>query len=178
MRCSRWIPSREQVVASRWVRPIAHHLNDDRLWHLNRQSAARGVAIGLFFGLMLPFAQFLFAITTAVVLRGHIALAAGMTLITNPLTVPPIYWLAHSIGRWLLGAPAADRGLRNAEREAQQLGEAETWLEATWQWLQAAGAPLLVGLAVLACAAAVVGYVLVWLLWRERAAPDDERPPH
>ena len=46
----RWIPSREQLRQNRWLRPVARHLDDDRLWHATRASVARAVAIGLFFG--------------------------------------------------------------------------------------------------------------------------------
>lgn len=164
----RWLPSRERILASRWLRPVAHRLNDERLWHLDRRSAARGTAIGLFFGLLLPFAQFLFAILGAVLLRGHLAVAAAATLVTNPLTFPPIYWLAHRIGRWLLGQPPADEAALREQRQAERIADAESWIEALWAWLLGAGWPILTGLAVLATVSAAAGYLLVWLLWRDR----------
>ena len=158
-------------MASRWVQPVAHHLNDDRLWHLNRQSAARAAAIGLFFGLALPFAQFLFAIVAAIALRAHVALAAGLTLVTNPLTIAPIYWLAHRIGRTLMGSTQSDRMADLAQRRAARLAQGDSWMSATWEWVQAAGTPLLIGLLAMAVAAAALGYLVVWLLWRDRARP-------
>ena len=82
----RWFPSREQLVRSRWLGPLAHRFQDDRLWQADRGSVARGVAIGLFFGLLLPLAQFLFAVAFAILLRGHVAVAAAATFVTNPLT--------------------------------------------------------------------------------------------
>jgi uncharacterized protein (DUF2062 family) len=103
----RWIPSREQLRQNRWLRPVARHLDDDRLWHATRGSVARAVAIGLFFGLMIPVLQFLFAIVTAIVMRAHVAIAAAATLITNPFTFAPIYWFAWWIGSHLLGVPDA-----------------------------------------------------------------------
>jgi uncharacterized protein len=94
MRPSRWIASRERLLASRCLGPFVHHLEDERLWQLTRHSVARAVAIGLFYGLMLPFGQFLFAVVTAIVLRANVALSAAFTLVTNPFTFPPIYWAA------------------------------------------------------------------------------------
>jgi len=42
----RWLPTRAELLASRWLRPLAHRLDDDRLWHLDRGSVARAVAAG------------------------------------------------------------------------------------------------------------------------------------
>ena len=164
----RWLPTKEQLLNSRWLKPVAHHLHDEKLWHMNRQSVARAAAIGLFFGLMLPFAQFLFAVVVAIVFRAHVALSAAFTLVTNPFTFPPIYWLAHRIGTWVLNHAGNGAAAEQAHRQVEQLGERLGWFDATWQWLQSAGAPLLLGLGILACTAAVLGYALVWLLWRPR----------
>jgi len=161
----RWIPSREALLKSRWLAPIAHHLEDDRLWHLERGSVARGLAIGLFFGLMVPFAQFLLSIGTAIVLRGHVAIAAAATLISNPLTFAPLYWLAHRIGQAVLGERVDERAAEQVEAAAAHQG----WLAATWDTVQSAGAPLIVGLFVLSVVASVTGFVLVWVLWRPKA---------
>ena len=169
---SRWLPSREQILQSRWLAPLAHHLHDERLWHMERGSVARAVAIGLFFGFLLPVAQFLFAVGCAIWLRGHVAVAAGATLVTNPLTFAPVYWLAHRIGSALLG-----RDAQAAEQEAQAL-EAQTaaaaatqgWLQQAWDVIAGAGAPLMLGLSVLAVGGALLGFSLVWLLWRPRGA--------
>lgn len=150
---------------------MAHHFQDEHLWQMERGSVARGVAIGLFFGLLLPLAQILFAVAFAVWLRGHVAVAAAATFVTNPLTFAPLYWLAHRIGSTLLGRSTAqakaDAALVEAQVEAA--AAAQGWLSATWQAVLNAGAPLLVGLAVMAVAGALLGFLLVWLLWPPRA---------
>lgn len=155
-------------MGSRWLRPLAHRLEDDRLWHVERGSVARAVAIGLFFGLLLPLAQLLFAVGFAIWLRGHVAIAAGATLITNPFTFAPLYWLAHRIGSALLGHPQQDAAVEAAivGAKAEATAAAEGWLAAAWQAVQGAGLPLLLGLAVMAVTAALIGFALVWLLWR------------
>jgi hypothetical protein len=158
----RWMPERDQILASRWLRPVRPYLSDDSLWDLNRGSVARGVAVGLFIGLLLPVAQFLFAIAGAVLLRGHVPVSAACTLVTNPLTVTPIYWLAFQIGGYLL--PARTEAL-------DTLQSASTWFAQAVQWAGAMGAPLLTGLAVMASVTAALGYVVVWLLWPRPAAP-------
>lgn len=174
----RWIPTREKMLQSRWLRPIARHLDNDHLWHADRHSVARAVAIGLFFGLALPVAQFLFAVIAAVMLRAHVAIAAAFTLVTNPLTFAPIYWLAYRIGSRLLGG-LDEAEAKRIEQEAAALAEHEGFLESLWYAVQAAGAPLALGLVVLAAAASLLGFGLAWLLWRPRRKhpPPAERPP-
>lgn len=176
----RWIPTRESILASRWLRPFARHLADDRLWHFNRQSVARAVAIGLFFGFLLPVAQFLFAVVTAIVLRAHVALAAAFTLVTNPFTFPPVYWFAHRLGSWMLGERPVPHAAKAAAAQLERIVDQPGWLEAGWNWLQSAGAPLMLGLATLACCSSVIGYSIVFLLWRQRRAespPTTDEPP-
>ncbi|WP_439537170.1 DUF2062 domain-containing protein [Methyloversatilis sp.] len=165
---ARWMPTREQLLAIRWLAPFARYLSDDRLWHADRQSVAKAVSIGLFFGLMIPFAQFLFAIATAFAMRANVAISAGCTLITNPFTFPPIYWAAYELGSFVLDRPGSDREVQNIEQSAEKIGELATgWLEGFWIWLGAAGMPLVTGLFIMACTGAIVGYLAVHLLWRD-----------
>ncbi len=166
----RWIPTREQILANRALAPFAGRLRDERLWRADRRSVAIGVSIGLFFGLMIPFAQFLFAILTALWLRAHLVTSATCTLVSNPLTFTPIYWGAYELGRFVLARPAAPDEVRQVEHSADRIGQmANTgWLEGLWLWIGAAGVPLLTGLFIMACSAAAIGYLAVHLLWRER----------
>ncbi|MFN6998137.1 MAG: DUF2062 domain-containing protein [Aquincola tertiaricarbonis] len=164
----RWLPTREDILQSRWLQPVAHHLHDDRLWHLERGCVARAVAIGLFFGLLLPFAQFLAAAVFAVWLRAHLGVAAGATFVTNPLTFAPLYWLAHRIGQAVLGAPDDEAAADAVSRQVEAAAAHQGWLAAAWDTVQGAGAPRGVGLAVMAVAASVLGFLAVWFLWRPR----------
>lgn len=172
----RWLPTREQLQGSRWLRPLGRHLHDDRLWHMNRASVARAVSIGLFFGLLMPVAQIAFAVAGAIVLRAHLAVAAGATLVTNPLTFTPIYWLAYKLGKGILGEPQDDAAAQAIGAQAKAVAAELGWFEGLWYSIQAAGAPLVVGLSVLAVAGAALGYVLVWLLWRPKAPASPEPP--
>lgn len=164
----RWLPSREKVLGNRWVRPFARHLDDDRLWHFDCEPVARGAAIGLFFGLLLPIAQFLFAALTAIGLRGNVPTAAACTLVTNPLTFPPIYWLAYQLGTWLTEDQSAGPMAEFIASEAEQVATRTGWLDSILYWAQTAGLPLFTGLLVMACSASLITYVVVRLLWRPR----------
>ncbi len=175
---NRWVPTRANLRGSRWLRPLAHHFDNDRLWLTDRHSVAVAVAIGVFFGFMLPIAQFIFAVAVAIALRANVAIAAAATLVSNPLTFPPIYWAAYKLGRWILGAPADREGALRLERQAEALLSQNSFLAGIWSSIQSAGAPLVVGLAVLAITGAIVGFGLVWMLWRPHArqSNDVEQP--
>jgi uncharacterized protein (DUF2062 family) len=97
------MPTAETVRKSRWVGWIGPALHHPRLWHLNRRGVALGMAIGVFFGFLIPVAQIPVAAVVAVWLRGNVVAAVGSTLITNPFTFAPIYLLAYRLGSAIIG---------------------------------------------------------------------------
>ena len=156
----RQTPGKDDILAQPWLQPVRPYLSDDRLWALERQSVARGVAMGLFMGLLMPVAQILFAVAGAAVIRGHVPISAACTLVTNPFTVPPIYYAAYQLGDQLLPA--------SLDFSAFTL-EAHNWLAVGINWAITHGAPLMTGLLVIAAVSAVLGYLTVHLCWRPKA---------
>lgn len=145
-------PSREQLQTTPGLRGLAPHLSHPKLWLWSRRGVALGVAVGLFVGLLIPVAQFLFAAAAAMFLRANVAMAAAATLVSNPLTVPPIYYGAYHLGAWITGTSAA-AGLSLAD---------------PWSLLAhfgSIGLPLFTGLAITACVAAVASYLLISQMW-------------
>ena len=155
----RYLPTPEQLRASRALAWLAPAFTDARLWAFKRRSVAVGLAVGVFFGLLIPVAQILFAVAAAVLLRGNVAIAAATTLITNPLTFAPIYYFAYRLGAFILGEPASMPDAAALER-----AWAAYWLER----VAGVGKPLALGLAVLATLGAFIGYWAVQLGWRVR----------
>jgi hypothetical protein len=144
----------------RWLGPVAHAPD---LWRFNRRSVAGGVAVGFFFAFIIPLGQFLGAALAALVLRVNLPVAMTSTLITNPFTYAPWYYLAYRIGTALLGAPATD----NAQpAPAEPVAAGMGGIVEGFQALMAMGQPLVVGLLVLAVVFAVAGYFLVQAMWR------------
>ena len=71
----RFIPTREQLAKHRATRWLAPWLGQRKLWHFSRRSVALGMAIGIFFGFLLPVAQIPLSASTAVVLRANVPAA-------------------------------------------------------------------------------------------------------
>ncbi len=157
------LPTREELERQRWLRPVARRLADPVLWRLRAEPVARGVAIGVFWAFVVPVAQILFAAAHCVWWRANIPVAAGVTLITNPLTVGGWLWLAYHVGSWLMPGP---------DGAAPVTRSGDGWLA----WLGSIGAPTLVGMGTFAIGGALAGYVItragaeLWGRWRLRAA--------
>lgn len=162
------LPTQDDLARHRWLRPIASRLYDPVLWKLKAEPVARGVAIGIFWAFAVPVAQILFAAAHCVWWRAHIPVAAGVTLITNPLTVGGWLWLAYQLGKWLVPGSAA---------LAITPDGAVGW----WAWIGSIGAPTLIGMATFAVGGAALGYVLARAVghglgrWRLQAARDRRR---
>ena len=128
-------------------------LHDPNLWHLNRRSVAGAFATGLFMAFVpVPF-QMLLAGAAAILLRVNLPLAISLVWITNPLTMPPIFFGAYKLGAWLMGIkPQHFRFELSFQWLAGELGT-------IWQ-------PFLLGCFVAGTVAALTGYAVIRLAWR------------
>lgn len=161
----RLIPTRDEARRSRALRWLGPLLDREWLWHLNRRTVATGAALGVFFGLIVPVAQMPFAAAGAILLRANLPAAALGTLVSNPFTVGPIYWLAHLAGSAILGPAGpgqAGSALADGVNTAGVPAASADWIER----IADVGAPLMVGLALFAAGGALFVYLAVRLAWR------------
>jgi uncharacterized protein (DUF2062 family) len=157
----KYLPDHSAISDNRWLRPFRTSLLHPRLWHLNRHSAAGGVAAGLFCGLIPGPFQMLGAALCAVVFRCNLPLALFVTLYTNPLTIVPLYLLAYQIGRFAIGD-----GSGFLMPPAFTAGDILGWTSAMQTWMLAVANPLAIGLVLLAGGLAVIGYFGIKAVWR------------
>lgn len=152
----------EQVRTHRRLRFLGERLHDSDLWHLNRASASKATAIGLFMALMpIPF-QMVGSALGAIVFRANLPIAVVLVWITNPVTMPPIFYFCYRFGAWLLQTRP-----REVEFE-MSLAWFSTELLRVWQ-------PLLLGSVLVAIVASLIGYYGVRELWRWHVLRDRER---
>lgn len=162
-RLRRLIPTRQQIHDNRWLRWLGPHHGHPRLWHFSRRGVAVGLALGVFFGLLIPIAQIPFAAGTAVLLRANVPVAIGSTLVTNPVTFAPIYVFAHHLGELLLGAEETEAV--DTVAPAVETGE-KGWWRTSWENVLGLGKPLLLGLSILAVMGGILTYATIMLFWR------------
>ncbi len=167
----KWLPDPESVRSNRWLRWMGPVLNQPRLWHFSRKGIAMGLALGIFFGLLIPVAQIPFAATMAVVLRANLPMAVASTLVTNPVTFGPVYYGAYRLGKVILGEEAlSEQDALKALNKAQTVPTASdtSWPERMKLWLKQfgkIGKPLAVGLAIVATVSGLLIYFLVSGAW-------------
>lgn len=132
-------------------RLLGSRLFETALWVPGRVTLAKGVAIGVFAGLLpLIGLQILTSTVLCYFLRGNVAAAALATLISNPFTAAGILWMQVRLGQWV--APAF-------------VAVDATHYEGTARYLAMYGKPLLVGSLTSAAVGALVAYPLMHGLW-------------
>lgn len=156
------IPTREQISRNRWLAWLGPWLHQPKLWHWSRRGVAMGVAVGVFFGLLIPVAQIPLSVGAAMLLRANVPAAVASTLVSNPLTFAPIYYGAYRLGVWVTGETAPRKGI-----EVIGTQEIENTLN-LWQRIAALGKPLVVGLCITAVLMGLLSYGLISLVWRWR----------
>lgn len=155
---TRHIPTRETVHDYRLLRPFAPHLSHPSLWRMNRRSVPRGVAVGLFVAVIIPFMHTVIAALVAIPARANVAVAAVFTLAVNPLTIPPMYYAAYRIGRWELHYDSRLVDPVAAERFSSELSR-------LLFWVHHASGPIALGILTIAAVLAAVGYLCASLVW-------------
>jgi uncharacterized protein (DUF2062 family) len=151
-------PTPEQIRSGQLGRLFGPRLADNKLWTRRRRSVAVGMAVGGFFGVLIPLGQFLFAGALAILLRANVPTALVSTLVTNPFTFGPVYYAAYLVGSWVLGSAPSEAEVQGALAAAEA---ANGWSH----WLNGVGAPLITGLALFACVGSSVAYFGVRWLW-------------
>ena len=171
-RLKAWLPSPDTVRNNRWLRWLGPTLHHPRLWHFSRKGIAMGLALGIFFGLLVPVAQMPLSAAAAVILRANLPMAVASTLVTNPVTFGPVYYGAYRVGKAVLGEPPLTEAQASALLErAVKTQQAEGWkdrLDGALRRLTTVGKPLVVGLAIVATLSGLAVYFIISAIWTLR----------
>jgi uncharacterized protein len=148
----RYLPSKERLHNDRWLRLFGALLHRPNLWHLNRESVSRAFCIGLFWAMIpMPF-QMIPAAACAIFFRANMAFSIALVWISNPLTMPPLFYVQYRFGKWLTGTGASHPMTLTWQSMRDNLSE--IWL------------PLYAGALVSAMVLSVLAYWAIHGLWR------------
>lgn len=101
----RYMPHPDALKGHRSLRFMSRLTGNVSLWILSRRAVANAFMVGLFSALLpIPF-QMVVAACGAWLLRCNLPLSVGLVWITNPLTMPLIFYANYRVGAWLLGTP-------------------------------------------------------------------------
>ena len=149
----KYLPDHKKIKEHKYLSWLGDVLHNPNLWHLNRRSTARAVGIGVFWALIpVPF-QMIFAAVFAILCRANLALSVCLVWLTNPLTIPPVFYFTYRIGLlFFKGRPKPPH------------------FELSWHWLTteigSIWLPLYFGSLLCAILAALIGYFGMSLFWR------------
>jgi uncharacterized protein len=149
----RWMPDRKKLQNHKHLRIFGKIIHDPNLWHLNRYSVATGFSVGLFVAFVpIPF-QMVLAAAIAIIVRSNLPLSVALVWITNPLTMPPIFYFTFRVGAWIL------------DREPTGFN-----FDLSFEWISSSiktiGPAFFLGCFVCGTIAAIISNMVVRMLWR------------
>ena len=147
------MPAKHSLLKHKSTRFFSEHLLQANVWHLNRQSASKGLCIGLFMAFLPIPGQVVFALLLCLLLRANLPLTVTAVFVTNPLTVGPVFYGTYVLGTTLMDLPTREFAIEFSL----------TWLktELLYVWK-----PLVLGSVLTSFCAAALGYTAVDVFWR------------
>ncbi|MEH6650690.1 MAG: DUF2062 domain-containing protein [Motiliproteus sp.] len=104
----RYMPDEKKIREHPSLGYLGTALHNPNLWHLNHRSVSRAFLVGIFCAFLPIPMQMLVAALCAIMIHSNLPISVGLVWITNPLTMPPIFYFAYTVGNWLLGSPSSD----------------------------------------------------------------------
>ena len=126
---------------------------EPNLWHLNRRSVARAVAVGLFSAFIPIPGQMIVAAALAIIVRANIPISVVLVWVSNPLTMPMLFYTAYKFGALIL----------DVQVQPFQFEFSLNWL---FTELQDRWQPFLVGCLCSGALVGAIGFASVHLYWR------------
>lgn len=152
----RLMPSPLRLRKVRSLQFLGDWLYQPNLWHINRTSASRAFFVGLFLAFFPIPIQMVLAALASVRFRCNLPLAVGLCWVSNPVTIPPLFYFAYRVGAAVLGS-----------RPEPLL------FEMSWEWISSSlvqvWQPFLLGCLICGFFFGSLGFFTVQLMWRWQA---------
>ncbi len=149
----RWLPDPAEFKKRPALNFMGHLLHDPNLFHLNRHSVSGAFFVGLFTAFLPILGQMPIAALLALVCRVNLPIAVALVWISNPITIPPIFFATYELGRWILDTPSVGFSI-----------------ELSWEWFSTEFTklwrPLVVGSLICGVVFGGIGYISIQLFWR------------
>jgi len=149
----RYMPHPDRIKENKSLRFLGALIHDANLWHLNRHSVSRAMGIGLFWAMIPMPMQMLASALCALPARANLPIAVGLVWLTNPITMPPVFYCTYKLGTWLMDTPAVNMP------DEFTLAWITELLRTHWQ-------PLYLGSLVAGVILGVIGYAATQAYWR------------
>jgi len=151
----RYLPEPARLRRYKSLQVFGERLHDPNLWYLNRRSVAGGLALGIFVAFIPAPGQMIIAAALSMWLRVNLPLAVATVWITNPITMPPIFYFTYKVGTWMLSSWPFNIVF--------ELSPTDDWLLHT---IGGVGGALIVGSLATGLVCALLTYLIVRFIWR------------
>jgi uncharacterized protein (DUF2062 family) len=151
------VPSHAKVREIKGLQILGDWVYASNLWHINRYSASMAFFVGLFIAFMPIPGQMIVAALLAVLLSCNLPLSISLVWITNPVTMPAIFFLSYKVGAMIVDVP-----LKDIEFELSIYWLSHS-LGTIWK-------PFLLGCLICGLFFGCLGYFVISQLWRWRVA--------
>jgi uncharacterized protein (DUF2062 family) len=150
----RYSPNPNELKNHKHLEWLGKHLQHSGLWNFNRKSIAKAFAVGLFCAFIpVPF-QMLLAAPSAIIFSANLPVSIALVWITNPITMPPIFYGCYKLGAWILDV--------SIEKDFVMS------LDYVWQVFSTIWQPFLLGCLILSVVSSVLGYFAIQFVYRLR----------
>ncbi|GAA4896400.1 DUF2062 domain-containing protein [Ferrimonas pelagia] len=149
----RIMPDPEAVRQHKYLKIFGPWMQRANIWHLNRRSASGALAIGMFTAWLPIPMQMVFAALLAIIAGVNMPLAIATVWISNPLTMPIMFYTAYLMGTWVL----------DHERLVFHFELSLQWFHDS---VNTIGPPFLLGCVLMGLICAALTYLVINSLWR------------
>lgn len=149
----KFVPTPDMLKGKPGMRSLQKILEDPNLFHLNRHSVSVACFVGIFTAFLPVPGQMVIAAVLAYFFRCNVAISVMLVWISNPITIPPIFFSTYRLGTWMLDSPAPDFSI---DLSTQWFTEE---FPKYWE-------PLLAGSVLSGLVFGFLGYLAMHLFWR------------
>ena len=150
------LPDPEVLITHKNLQFLGDKLRDPNLWHLSRRSVSMAFAVGMVAAWIPVPMQMVISAVGALYYRANLPIAVVLVWITNPITMPPLFYFAYRVGLWFMDRPSP------AENFNFSLDGVMSGLGNTWE-------PFLLGCFIMGITCSAVTYFGVRYLWAQHA---------
>ena len=149
----KYMPDHKEIREHKYLKFFGKLLHNGNLWHFNRRSVSGAFAIGVFCAFIPLPLQMVIAAALAILLQVNLPISASLVWITNPVTMPPIFYGSYKLGALILGQEVL------ASDYEMSVEWFSSQFDCIWQ-------PFLLGCLIAGIICALIAYITIRLLWR------------
>lgn len=161
----RFVPNPDVIKQHKNLQFLGDKLHSPNLWHINRRSINMAIAIGLFFAWVPTPTQMAFAALAAISYRANLLVSVALVWVTNPVTMPPLFYFAYRVGLHYLHLPSPADNF-------------EFTLSGMWSGFGGIMHPFLFGCLILGLISSLGGFIAMDSFWRYQVRKKWEARKH